>query len=330
MEIRVSQMHRLMVSQVLHLRHRRPIYFMLKIMREGLNLAGVRFWTASLLPACVGITLPIWLRPANFTFKLSTAIEFLLATVLLHAGFAFLWAWFENRSTKNWSQRSILLSAVTGIGLACLLGIHLNSNLQLHVNVYRGIFLIYGICVLFIGALYVVPPLNFYRRMGGEIVLAYSLGLLPLLGAYLVQVGDLTRTVYLAALPVVAITGLWVWLYEVTIYAAGGKSERQTLVTYLGIKCSGRVVVLSIAIIYLFTLLLAVFSASLSPLALAASLLLLSLGKIVIQTWHRYAILAHMQSVRNLAAFLHGVTCCVLALSSLFVGISGPFPIISW
>ena len=41
----------------------------------------------------------------------------------------------------------------------------------------------------------------FYRQIGGEIVISYSLGLLPILGAYLIQAGDISRTVYLAALP---------------------------------------------------------------------------------------------------------------------------------
>lgn len=85
-----------------------------------LNLAGFRYWTTSLLPALVGTVLPFWLRPPGFSFRLFAAIEFLLATVLVHAGFSFLLA-------------------------ACLLGVYLNGGLTLHGGVPQYIFIVYGI-----------------------------------------------------------------------------------------------------------------------------------------------------------------------------------------
>ena len=131
--------------------------------REGLNIAGVRFWTASLLPAFVGTTLPFWLRTPNFTFRLPAAIEFLLATVLFQAGFSFLQAWYEDHYTEHWPKSRILKCAGLCIGLSCLLGVHIHINLQLNSNVYESIFLVYGCCALLVGVIYVVPPINFYR-----------------------------------------------------------------------------------------------------------------------------------------------------------------------
>jgi len=64
-----------------------------------LQLAGFRYWTACLLPAFVGTTLPFWLRPPGFSFRWIGALEFLIATVLFHAGFSLLLqAHRENRS----------------------------------------------------------------------------------------------------------------------------------------------------------------------------------------------------------------------------------------
>ncbi len=72
------------------------------------HFAGFRYWTASLLPALVGTTLPFWLRPPGFSFRWLGAIEFLFATVLFHAGFSFLQAWFEGRSTTKWPKSRLL------------------------------------------------------------------------------------------------------------------------------------------------------------------------------------------------------------------------------
>src|SRR3990170_2966414 len=57
-----------------------------------LHFAGFRYWTASLLPALMGATLPFWLRPPGFSFRWLGALEFLIATLLFHAGFSFLQA----------------------------------------------------------------------------------------------------------------------------------------------------------------------------------------------------------------------------------------------
>jgi 1,4-dihydroxy-2-naphthoate octaprenyltransferase len=97
-----------------------------------------------------------------------------------------------------------------GLGGICilagtLLGVDLNSRLTFHPGVPNNIFVVYC-CVLFAGVPYVLPPFHFYRRAGGETVISVTLGLAPVLGAYLVQVGDLTRTVYVASSPLVAAT----------------------------------------------------------------------------------------------------------------------------
>ena len=305
------------------------VYPMLSIFRDGLNLAGVRFWTASILPAIVGTILPFWLLPPNFAFRFLAAFEFLFATVLFHAGFSFLLAWFEGDHNVNWPKGRVFVSAGLCLGLSCLLGFHIHSNLQLHSNVYEGIFLVYGFCVLFVGGLYVLPPVIFYRRVGGEIVISYSLGLLPILGAYIVQAGDITRTVYLAALPVVVITGLWVWINEMVNSSICEKPERITLVTYLGSRFSGRFGVLSISVLYFLTLLLAVLSASVNPLAIVSFLLTVPMWNIVNKAWTSYSVFEQMQHARSITIVLHCVTCLIIALSSMMIRISTPIPILS-
>jgi len=284
-----------------------------------LHFAGFRYWTASLLPALVGTTLPFWLRPPGFSFRWLGAIEFLFATVLFHAGFSFLQAWFEERSTTKWPKSRLLRYAGMCIVVACFLGLHLNNGLILHNGVPRSIFIVYGFTALFVGVLYVAPPFNFCRRVGGEIVISESFGMIPVLGAYLVQAGDLTRTVYLASLPIVVATGLWVWIDKLVSRVDDGKVGRRTMVILFGPHFSGRYGVLALSLLFFATLLLAVFSASIIPLTLIMLLLGGLTWKIVAVSWTEYSCSDRMIDVRKNAFMLHLATCSIIAASSLVI-----------
>jgi 1,4-dihydroxy-2-naphthoate octaprenyltransferase len=284
---------------------------------DFLFIAGCRYWTASLLPAIVGTTLPFWLRPPGFSFRWTAAVEFLAATMLVHAGFSFLHARFEHRLTVVWSEFSLLGLAGVCIVAGSLLGLHLNSGLTLHDGVPRSIFVVYGICGLFAGVLYVVPPLNFYRRAGGESVICGALGLVPVLGAYLVQVGDLTRTVYLASSPVVVATALWVWTDELITRAGDEKEGRRTMVVLFGPRLSGRLAVPALSLLFYATLFLAVSSSSVAPWALAVLLTIGLMPAIVAASWHEYDGSTRLHAARSGAFVVHLVTGIVIAASSL-------------
>ena len=199
------------------------------------------------------------------------------------------------------------------------MGLHINGNLRLNQSVYESIFLIYGFCILFVGVLYVVPPLNFWQRMGGEIMLSYSLDLLPVLGAYLIQAGDLTRIVYLAALPVVAVSALWVWIEELSSRAEDERAGRVTLVMYFGARFSGRYILLGLVTLYFVTLLVAVFSTLLNLLVLTALLSVGLVWKITRLSWNGYDFPEQMLGLRKYAFMLHLVTCSIITISSLAV-----------
>jgi len=290
-----------------------------EVVRGLLYFAGFRYWTASLLPALVGTTLPFWLRPPGFSFRWLDAIEFLFATIFLHACFSFLQAWFEERHTTMWPKFRLLRYAGICIVLACLLGLHLNSGLRLHEYVHESVFIIYGLSVVAVGVINNVPPFNFCRRVGGEIIISESLGLLPLLGAYIVQVGDITRTVYLASLPLVVATGLWVWTDELANRINDEKVGRNTMVILFGPRFSGRFGVLALSMLLCATLLLAVFSDSLSSLALITLLLVGLVLKIVAVSWNEYLGSERMLDASKTAFMLHLATCSIIAASSLGV-----------
>ena len=285
--------------------------------RKYLNFSGARHWTASLLPALVGTTLPFWLRPPGFAFRWLSALEFLLVILLLHAGFSFLHAVFQYGLKGKWHARRLL--GATGICLvtAFLLGVHVNGSIPPHNSVPSYIFVVYGLTTLFAGVLYVVPPFSFSERVGGEVILAEGLGMLPVLGAYLVQVGDLNRTVYLAAMPLVVATGLWVWADELISMEADQIEGRNTMVILFGPRFSGRIVVTALSALFCASVLLSVVSTSLNPLALIALLLVGLLWKIVAVSWNGYANATQMLRVRMNAFLLHLTTCIIIAISSL-------------
>jgi 1,4-dihydroxy-2-naphthoate octaprenyltransferase len=163
----------------------------------------------------------------------------------------------------------------------------------------------------------VVPPFNFSERVGGEVILAEGLGMVPVLGAFLVQVGDLNRTVYLASIPLIAATALWVWTDELVTLEADRNQGRRTMVAMFGARFSGRTVVLALSIMLYASLVLAVFSASLSPLALTVFVLAGLVWKIVVVSWNGYANPALMATVRVNSCVLHFAASILIGVSSL-------------
>lgn len=290
-----------------------------RTVRPGLlTFAGYHYWTATLLPALVGTTLAFWLRPPGFSFGWAAAIEFLIATLVFQSGFSFLQARFEGRSTATWPCSRLTGAAVACIATGCLIGLHLNSGLTLHAGVPGYIFIAYGIATIFTGVLYVVPPFNFRHRVGGEVVLSVGLGLIPILGACIVQVGDITRRVYLAAMPLVVSTALWLWITELVDTIGGAKAGHNSLVMMFGRRFSGRYITpILVALIYA-TLILAVFVRSSLPMLSLIALVSFGLAlRLVAISRNEYESATKMVKARGHAFWIHLITGTAIVASSL-------------
>ena len=141
--------------------------------------------------------------------------------------------------------------------------------------------------------------------------------MIPLLGAYLVQVGDLTRTVYLASLPLVVVTGLWIWVEELSSRTDDEKSGRNTMVIEFGPRFSGRYGVPGLSVLYYATLIIAVFSGALSYLTLILFLLVGLFGKIVRISRNEYSHPERLLEIKRIVFILYLITGSILAASSL-------------
>lgn len=285
---------------------------------EYFQLAGKQYWTASMLPALIGTTLPFWLNPPDFKFKLFEAVLFLIATVICHSGFSLLHASFKDNLNSKWTKKQLFTIGIISLIVSIFLGLYLNNLLQLNKNVHEYIFIIYGISVIFVGVLYVAPPFNFSRQLGGEVVLCVGLGMVPVLGAYIIQVGDITRTVYLASLPVVVSTGLWLWITELINKPDDEKLGYKTTVMYFNLKFSSRFITLFLTILIYASLVLAVFGrSSLNPLSLIALFSIVFALIIINISWKEYENLRKLQDARKYAFLIHLTICIVIIASSL-------------
>ena len=285
---------------------------------EYFQLAGYRYWTSSLLPALVGTTLPFWLNPPGFSFKAFEAIEFLIAILFFHTGFSLLLAHFENKTTTVRLKSRLLLIGIICLLTAILIGLNINSNLELNKYVHKSIFIIYGFSTIFIGVLYVVPPFSFFRRIGGETIFCVGVGMVPILGAYIIQAGDLTRTVYLASLPIVVSTGLWVWISEIISRSVDESSGYKTMVLLFPVHFASRFVTTILTILIYLTLVLAVFGrSSLNPLSLTALLSICFALKIIGISMNEYLNNKKMLKARKYAFLIHLTICIIIIVSSL-------------
>ncbi len=285
---------------------------------ELLSFAGYRYWATSLLPALVGTTLPFWLNPPGFYFKWGSAILFLIASLLTHTGFSLLLAFFNNKTANSRTKSRLLLAALISLLVAIILGLCLNYTIQLNEKVHDLIFIIFGVTVFFTGMLYVVPPFSLNRQIGGETILYFGFGMLPVIGAYLIQAGDLTRTVYIASMPIVVSMGLWVWLSELISKEEDKQSGRKTIVMIFTPLIANRFVTPLIIFILYATLILAVFARhSLNSLSLAALLSLVYAIKIIKISWYKSDDVEEIPKTNRYAFIIHFSICVIIIFSSL-------------
>jgi 1,4-dihydroxy-2-naphthoate octaprenyltransferase len=289
------------------------------------------FWAASILPVLVGSTLPFWLRPAGFVWSTSLFVLTLLAALLIHIGSNLANEYHDHKSAADQRSshraglsggsgliqagvlpaRAFLTGAIVCYAVGACIGIVLNVLLPGNLVLVLGVLGVLG------GYFYTAPPLKLSYRGFGEVVLALLFGILPVVGAYFVQARTVSWQVVAASLPITFAVVLVLWVNEIADAESDAAAGKMTMVSRLGARVAGRVVVPALSILVFASLFAAVFTASLVPLALVSVLAFGLARTIVVDCWSHHARPSQLAEAQKAALKLHLTLGVVIALSAL-------------
>ena len=276
-----------------------------------MRAAGVRYWTASVLPVLIGSTLPFWLRPNGFAFGWMRLIEVLVAAVLVLAGSALVSVRYGGGTSGTVAPGPALRGAVVCYAAGAAIGLHLNA-------VVPGNFILaVGLAGVLGGFFYSAPPLRLSHRGLGEIVVAVCLGVLPVAGAYYAQTGEISWSVYVSSLPTALALVLWLWVSEITDFDADREAGRRTLVVMLGRAGSARAAVPALSVLGFAPLFAAVFTASMIPLTRVAVRAFGLVRTVVAVSWNYHDSPERMVEALDNAFKLHLTAGVIIAASAL-------------
>lgn len=180
-------------------------------------------------------------HPARFLISL-------IAAVLFHGGMNVLNDYFDFRNGAD-NINTAALTPFTGgsrfiqngritpnetllFGLSLvLLGSIAGLYLALAIN---PLLIVIGALGLLIGFFYSAPPVFLAGRGLGEAAVGLSFGVLTVLGAYLVQTGELGTHAFFSSLPMAFLIAALLFINEFPDYEADKKAGKRTLVVRLG------------------------------------------------------------------------------------------------
>lgn len=210
------------------------------------------FFTASIVPILVGTSLA-FLHTGTWGWTM-----FLLAlagTVLIHAGANVINDYFDHLNGNDEAnvdfvrpftggsrmiQNGLLTPReVLGLSLVCFA---LGSAIGLYLVARAGlVILILGIAGVLGGALYVAPRVSLVSHGIGEIVIGLNFGVLPVIGAYFVQTGEIRWEALLVSLPVAVLVAAILFINEFQDYRADMAVGKRGWVVRLGRRRSATV-----------------------------------------------------------------------------------------
>jgi len=129
---------------------------------------------------------------------------------------------------------------------------------------YRPLALAFGLAGFLLAFFYVAPPLRlaYVGRGLGEIDILISFGMLPLVGSYYVQTGNVTLSALLASLPIGLYTTAVLYFHHFLHWRADQEVRKMTPIVALGeqkARIAGAVLLVLIAVTFLLDAALQVF-----------------------------------------------------------------------
>lgn len=264
-------------------------------------------------------------------FDLLLFILSLIAALLYHAGMNVVNDYFDFvNGTDNINKKA--LSPFTGgslfiqKGLITPMGTLAFGLILLFLGSAVGVYLAYRVTMMvlvigaigfFFGFFYSAPPLFLVGRGLGEISVGISFGVLTVLGAYLVQTGEIAVEPVFSSLPLSFLITALLYVNEFPDFEADREAGKNTLVVRLGPRKAryGMVVIISCAYISLITGVALGFLPVLSLIALLPSVLAVKGVSGLIKNYEGSPTL--IPSIRAII-LAHLLTGVLLVISNLF------------
>jgi len=207
------------------------------------------FLTASAAPVFVGSALA-YATAESFSFILFFLALF--AIMALHSGSNLANDYFDHLSGDDWANknptplsggsrfiqqgilpaRDILITSLTALVIGSILGLII-------VFITKSVFvLILGLIGVLGGFFYTAPPARLGYRAAGEIAIAFLFGLLPVSGAYYIQVKTLHPIILLPASIIGILIFLVILINEFPDRPADAAVNKRTLVVTFGVSAA--------------------------------------------------------------------------------------------
>ncbi len=216
-------------------------------MKRYLELSRAPFFTAIIVPVIFSTALA-WRSQGEvnwLVFSLS-----LLSLVAAHAGANLLNDYYDwrlgadqlNRNRNRFSGGSPHLvegkakpSLFLGLGITSF-AVSAGAGLATILLCGRALFplALMGLAGLAIGFFYTAPPLKLAYRGLGELCIFLAFGILPVVGIYYLQAGEINSTVVLASLPLAFLVTNIILINEFPDYESDREAGKRQLVVRLG------------------------------------------------------------------------------------------------
>ncbi|MCJ7508392.1 MAG: 1,4-dihydroxy-2-naphthoate octaprenyltransferase [candidate division Zixibacteria bacterium] len=205
------------------------------------------FFTASLVPVLVGVTLA-YNQTGKFYFW--RFILTLLGVVCFNAGTNLANDYYDHKTTDDdinpsptpftggsrviqnglISPKSMLLGSFLCFGIGSAIGLYLNAITP------GNLVLLLGIIGVLSGFFYTASPIGIVYRGWGELTVGLNLGVLAVLGTYYVQTHSLSWVALWASLPISFLVAAILYINEFQDYQPDKTANKKHLVVRLGRK----------------------------------------------------------------------------------------------
>lgn len=293
-------------------------------LRLWLQAARAPFFTGSLAPILVGTAAGYYATGGPVHWDL--ALLALVSLTLLHASANLFNDFFDHLSGTDDINVSFLApftggSRVIQQGLARPWQVLVGGCICIGLAAIIGFYLVYraGWPILWLGLIggltgffYTAPPFKFSYRGGGELFIFLDFGLLPVLGAYYLQVGHFDAVAVWASLPVaLLITGI-LWINQFQDADADAAVKKRNWVVRLGRRRSAWVHVGLLAVTYL-GIVIPVMTGEFPLTALVALLGAVPAAKAGVTVLRHYDELPQLGPANAMTVAAHLVTSVLLA-----------------